>query len=356
MPRKAKALVPSDLVSNPATRRAFHQALNAWFKKDGRDLPWRRTHDPYAILVSEFMLQQTQVATVIPYFERWLVRFPDFNALAAAPEEEVLHAWQGLGYYARARNLHRAARFVAEQHGGELPDDPAVISELPGVGKYTAGAVGSFAFDRPVAAVDANIGRVLARIADFREPVDTPAGMAGLWEIAEALLPAKGGRLHNSALMELGALLCTPRQPQCLVCPIRPNCAATAPESLPVKKPRRKTVVLDEPCGWIEKDGKLLLERQTGSRWKGLWKLPRLEAAPSAEPIYEADYPFTHHRVRLKVFRTAAPKRAGEDQEWIPFGEIEAIAMTAPHRRAVEKLMTSRQAETANRTGASPRK
>jgi len=197
----------------------LRQQLARWFRQQGRDLPWRRTQDPYAILVSEFMLQQTQVATVIDYYTRWLARFPDFIALAAAGEADVLHVWQGLGYYARARNLHRAAQHVAGQYAGKLPDDLAVIAALPGVGRYTAGAVASFAFDRATPIIDANIARVLARVLNLSEPIDTKRGSEILWATAEALLPkrAHGGRLHNSALMELGALICTPRNPNCPV-------------------------------------------------------------------------------------------------------------------------------------------
>ena len=154
--------------TEPEKRSAVRRALIGWFARAGRDLPWRRTYDPYAVLVSEFMLQQTQVATVIPYYERWLARFPDAAALARAPEAEVLRAWEGLGYYARARNLHRAARAIVETRGGGFPTDLAAIAALPGVGRYTAGAVASFAFDLPAAAVDANIARVLARWLELR--------------------------------------------------------------------------------------------------------------------------------------------------------------------------------------------
>ncbi len=339
MPRKAKELpAPPPAVSFPHPQ-TLRSALAKWFARQGRDLPWRRTHDPYAILVSEFMLQQTQVATVRPYYERWLVRFPDFTALAAALEPEVLHAWQGLGYYARARNLHRAAKQVAQRHGGVLPGDLEAISQLPGVGRYTAGAVASFAFDLPAAAVDANIARVLARLSNYREPIDSSSGIAHLWAVAEMLMPAKVGRTHNSALMELGALICTPRKPACMICPVRAHCLASDPESLPVKKAARKTVALEENCGWIVAKGRLLLERQTGSRWRGLWKLPRLTESPDGgEPLYQADYPFTHHRVTLRVFCTKASPEPAANLQWFDAPGIEACAMAAPHRRAVTAL------------------
>ncbi len=168
-------------VNSAPSAALFRRSLLNWYRQNARDLPWRRTADPYAILVSEFMLQQTQVATVIPYYDEWLRRFPDFATLAAASENDVLHAWQGLGYYARARYLHAAAQFVMQNFGGELPADTAKIAQLPGVGRYTAGAIASFAFDLPEPIVDANIARVLARLTNYKIPIDTSAGRAHLW-------------------------------------------------------------------------------------------------------------------------------------------------------------------------------
>lgn len=313
-------------------------ALALWYRHAARDLPWRRTSDPYAILVSEFMLQQTQVATVIPYFERWMARFPGFSALAKASEAEVLGAWEGLGYYARGRNLHAAAREVHEQHGGKLPDDPEVIRRLPGVGRYTAGAVAAFGFDRSVAAVDANIARVLARLADCRERIDTPTGAAMIWSLAEALLPETGGRAHTSALMELGALVCIPRAPRCPACPVVHLCRATEPELLPVKAARRATVALLERCAWVVSGGCFLLERQTGRRWRGLWKLPPASGRAGSGVLYEAIYPFTHHRVTLQVYPGEIPPELSREQHWFPIIGWEA-ALPSPHRRAVETLL-----------------
>ncbi len=334
-----------DLQSNIQEPAAFRRALTAWFRDAARDLPWRRTRDPYAILVSELMLQQTQVATVIPYYERWLARFPDFAALAAAEEAEVLALWQGLGYYSRARNLHRAAQQVVAVHRGEIPRDAEVIRALPGVGRYTAGAVASFAFDLPEPLVDANVARVLARLLDVRVPIDTTSGQRALWEAATALVPRRGAGEFNAALMELGAILCTTRSPQCLLCPVRIHCrarvAGTAAE-LPKKKPRRKTVLLAEPCAWVLAKGRVLLELQTGARWRGLWKLPRLAEAPEAEPLLTADYPFTHHRVTLSVFGQPAPRKLGENQAWHAVESLPGLAMASPHRRAMEELLRRR--------------
>jgi len=337
----------SRVLAEPAAAR---RALAEWFGRQGRDLPWRRNTSPYAVLVSEFMLQQTQVATVIPYFERWLARFPDFATLAAADEHDVLSLWQGLGYYSRARNLHRAAQKVVAEFVGELPNDDTAIASLPGVGRYTVGAIASFAFDRPAATVDGNIARVLARLLDLRLPIDAKEGQARLWAAAQSLLPGNpkggGGRLHTSALMELGALLCLPRNPQCLICPVQSFCAASEPETLPIKKARPKTVELDEPCAWITRPGAILLEQQPGPRWRGLWKLPRLLEADSlseSKPIYRAEYPFTNHRIKLRVYIAPAPKTLPPGQSWIAHAQLEALPLTAPHRRAIENLLPKSQ-------------
>lgn len=324
----------------PDDRQRFRRTLASWFEKHGRDLPWRDTHDPYAILVSEMMLQQTQVATVIPYYERWMSRFPNVGELASASVAEVLSEWQGLGYYTRAHHLHRAAQAVMRQHGGIMPRTAEALQALPGIGRYTAGAIASFAYDQPAAAVDANIARVLARIFNIREPIDAEAGKGAVWEAAEFLLPARGGRIHTAALMELGALLCTPRKPTCLLCPAQPFCTAVRPESLPMKRARRETVQVLELCAWISTKRGVLLERQQGSRWKGLWKLPQLQAAePDAEPLWEEVYPFTHHRVTLRIFRNNSPRKLIESQQWFGREELEAVAVAAGHRRALNALL-----------------
>ncbi len=319
--------------------KLLREQLAAWFRANGRDLPWRRTTDPYAIMVSEFMLQQTQVATVIPFFERWLARFPDFSTLAAATEAEVLAVWQGLGYYSRARNLHRAAQQVVAEFGGALPPDPAEIARLPGVGRYTAGAIASFAFDLAVPAIDGNIARVLARLLDSHEPIDTKAGADILWRAAESLLAKGGGREHTSALMELGALICTPAKPQCLLCPVREECRTKDPDSLPIKKPRRKVVSMREDCAWIVRGRRILLAQQTGPRWRGLWKLPALSIPINGhEPVTFLTYPFTHHRVQLSVYHSPAPHRLAPNEQWFLSAELADIALAAPHRRAIEQV------------------
>ncbi len=328
----------------PENRREFQSALLEWFAQHGRDLPWRRTRDPYAILVSEFMLQQTQVITVLDYYRRWLERFPTVMALADALQEEVLRRWEGLGYYARARNLHRAAQIIRDEHGGEFPRNLKEIAALPGVGRYTAGAVYSFAYDLPAPIVDANIARVFARIIHLRIPVDTTPGHTALWATAEQLLPTENVRLYNNALMELGATICRTRSPQCLVCPVLSFCAAAPfnPELLPIKRARKPTVAMAEDCAWMVQGGRLLLEQGVGTRWKGLWKLPPLTepAPPGAEPLARLTYPFTHHQVTLRVFLPPNVSLSpGQHQAWHPLETIESVAVAAPHRRVMRQLL-----------------
>lgn len=322
-------------------RRAIRSALGRWFAVNGRDLPWRRTRDPYAILVSEFMLQQTQVATVIPFYHRWLARFSNFAALARADESAILRAWEGLGYYARARNLHAAAKFVTQNFGGELPASVEEIARLPGVGHSTAGAIASFAFDRPEPIVEVNIARVLARLTNCEIPIDTSAGRAHLWQTATALLPTTGARKHNSALMDLGAMICLPRRPRCGQCPVRSFCRAANPARLPLKRDKPKTVFLTEPHVFRFHRNRVLLE-QSRERWRGMWILPRLPVAPPRAPLLQIDFPFTHHRITLAVFARPCPRLPNDNQHWFPLREIEGLPVPSPHRRALAQLLPVR--------------
>jgi A/G-specific adenine glycosylase len=199
---------------------SFTRKLLAWYKRNGRDLPWRDTRNPYAILVSEFMLQQTQVSRVLEYFPRFMARFPTIDSLARSRPKAVMEQWDGLGYYARARNLHALAKEVVRRHDGTLPDTPEELRILPGVGRYTAGAVACFAFEKPVAAVDTNVKRVLSRVFDAKD----------VWKLADTMMPRDGKRAwrFNQAMMELGALVCTARAPKCPECPVRHDCRYTA--------------------------------------------------------------------------------------------------------------------------------
>jgi A/G-specific adenine glycosylase len=339
--RSTQEFSGSDCRFEPAVAEGIRAKLADWFAVTGRTLPWRDKPSPYAVLVSEFMLQQTQVVTVIPYFLRWMEALPNIADLASAPESTVLHLWQGLGYYSRARNLQRAAQVVLEQFQGLIPSDPALLKKLPGVGAYSAGAIASFAFDRAEAAVDANIARVLSRLANFQLPVDTPKGARHIWVLANELLPLNGGgRLHTSALMELGALVCVAKNPRCLECPIQKECAAVEPEQLPRKGPRRATVKMNEWAAWIVRDSEVLLEQQQGRRSGGLWKLPPLQEAGEGPVLFETVYPFTHHKVTLRMFEAPVPEVLGENQRWFALDTVLAdAALPSAHRRALQALL-----------------
>jgi len=311
--------------------REFHRSLHGWFRKKGRGLPWRRTRDPYAVLVSEFMLQQTTVAAVIPFYERWMKRFPDIVSLACSDEEQVLKLWEGLGYYSRARNLLRAAREIAARHGGTVPGDPDLLRGLPGIGSYTASAIAAFAFDHPVAVLDANIIRVVARVFDFRKLVADAKGKRFIERSARSLLPEKGGRLHSSALMELGATVCKSGNPDCLSCPVRRFCQAVAPEKIPLKA-RRKAMIHERDLRVFAcAKGQVYLAPSNGPRWKGLWVLP--PAPREGKILLEFPHIVTRHRIRMEISR--ARPRAG----WKSFDPAHLPPMPTPHRRALELLL-----------------
>ena len=318
--------------------RRFRRALLSWYRKNRRDLPWRRITDPYAILVSEFMLQQTQVATVIPYYEKWLRRFPDFATLAASSESDVLHAWQGLGYYSRARNLRSAAIAVMEKHGGILPRDPESIRALPGIGRYTANAVATFAFDQSLPIVEANIARVLSRVFDLQIPIDTGAGREALWSAAARILPRTNAGRHNSALMELGALVCGAR-PKCDSCPVQSFCQTTEPISLPRKKARPALQLRTEHHGFALRRRRVLLE-QSEDRWRGMWILPRLAKPPAHQPLHRSEFPFTHHRITLAVYSDGGAAASGI-RRWFPLDQLPSIPLPSPHRRALDDILAS---------------
>jgi A/G-specific adenine glycosylase len=318
----------------------FRRALLSWYRRNRRDLPWRRTTDPYAILVSEFMLQQTQVATVIPYHNEWLRRFPSFRALAAASEADVLHAWQGLGYYARARNLRATAIAVTEKYAGAFPQDMEMIRELPGIGRYTANAIATFAFNRSVPIVEANIARVLSRLFDIQSPIDTSVGREQLWSAASDLLPRRSAGVHNSALMELGALICGAR-PKCSACPVRTFCRTTEPAGLPRKKARPPLRLLTEPHGFTLRRRRVLLE-QSKERWRGMWILPRLSSTPTAhKPLHRSEFPFTHHRITLAVYPGTKVGKADRSQRWFSLRQLASIPLPSPHRRALNAILAT---------------
>lgn len=267
--------------------RELTSRLGAWFDVARRDLPWRRTRDPYAIWLSEVMLQQTRVATVVEYFGRFLERFPTVEALAAAEADEVLGAWSGLGYYRRARALHLGAREVVARYGGALPRDAAALRAIPGIGAYTAGAIASIAFGRREPLVDGNVARVLARVFGIDDDVRAPATAKRLWALAERLVPSDSPGRHNEALMELGATVCTPREPKCLVCPLRDLCVARREgrqDELPVVAKKRRPKVVRMAALVATRGAEVLLaKRSDDGAFAGMWEPPMVET-DGAEP------------------------------------------------------------------------
>jgi A/G-specific adenine glycosylase len=256
----------------------LHASLLRWYRRHRRELPWRQRRDPYSIWVAETMLQQTRSETARRYYPGFLRRFPTVSALARAPESAVLAAWSGLGYYARARHLRLAARQIVAQHGGELPADPRTLRTLPGVGRYTAGAVASIGFGVPAPVLDGNVARVLARLFMVRGAVRSPTVAATLWRIAEELVDRSSPGEWNQALMELGATLCTPRAPSCPRCPLRPRCVAHRTgraERLPDPPHPRPTRRVRRACVVLTHEGRvLLIRRDSGRLLRGLWEFP----------------------------------------------------------------------------------
>ena len=336
-----------DRIGGPAAATGFRGSLAAWFRREARDYPWRRTRDPYAILVSELMLQQTQIATVLGrgYYERWMRAFPDWASLAAAPEESVIKHWEGLGYYNRARHLHRTARLISEDHGGRFPQDPETALGLPGVGRYTVGAVLSFAYGLPLPLVDGNVGRVLARLLALGAAINSPAGLKVLWEWAADLLDHGDPGTHNSALMELGQRICRPTQPDCPACPVRAHCLAHRHDltaSLPVKAKAATVTRRVERVVLADRGGRIYLCPESGSRRRGLWRLPEIdgEAAADLAEILRFDYTITRYRVTLLVHAASVAWRpgAGPDREgaWFSLQDQEAWPpLGSPYRRAL---------------------
>jgi A/G-specific adenine glycosylase len=328
----------------------FRAVLAAWFERHGRRLPWRATIDPYAILVSELMLQQTRVATVISYYQRWLQLFPTLRYLAKADESEVLRAWQGLGYYNRARNLHNCAKILVAERNEKFPSAVDELLKLPGIGRYTAGAIASFAFDLPAPIVDANIERALSRLLNLQEPVDKPRGGRIIWDFASQYVKGSNPRLLNSALMELGATICLPRKPLCVICPVRSFCAARDPESLPRKRARQKIEQKTEFHFLALNEGRVLLEQNLGKRWHGLWTLPTL--APNSEPgphfdvnlpFLSLSYPITRFVVQLNVFLSEPPGTVTAGQVWHRLDMLESVPMPSPHRRALRLALEKKE-------------
>ncbi len=270
-------------LDSPQSLADFRRALLAWYRVHHRTLPWRQTQDAYAIWISEIMLQQTQVTTVIDYYRRFLERFPNVASLAAAAEQEVLTLWSGLGYYRRARQMHAAAQQIATQHAGSFPRSFDEVLSLPGIGRYTAGAIVSFAYGHRAPILEANTVRLFSRLIGLRQDPKTVASQRQLWSFAERILPRPGRRVAsvNQAVMELGSLICTPTQPDCDACPVRRFCAshqAGIQHQVPVRSPRPTFTPLHHALVVVQQAGKTLMRQNpTDGWWSGLWDFPRVD-------------------------------------------------------------------------------
>lgn len=329
--------VASGAVENNVS--AFRDQLLEWFRGEGRDYPWRRTRDPYAIFVSEVMLQQTRLAVVLGkgYFARFLAAFPTVQALAEAEEKALLRVWEGLGYYRRARMLQATAIAIRERHGGHFPHEEKELLALPGIGRYTAGALRSFAFDLPSPLVDGNVMRVFSRLYDDATPIDSTEGIKQHWQRAEDLLDRDHPRLFNSALMELGQRICKVGVPDCLACPVAIYCKTRTPETLPMKAKATTITSLEEHAVFVsDADGRILLHQEQGKRRGGLWRLPirEKEQLADAKLLHQMNYTITRYRVRLYVYEMAEIRML-DGESWVESEELEAHPMAAPYRKAL---------------------
>ena len=348
-------------------------ALLEWYDEVRRDLPFRRTRDPYAIWVSEVMLQQTQVATVLSYFTRWMQRFPNVKALASASEDEVLHAWQGLGYYSRARSLRRAAQAVVERFDGSLPGTVEELRSLPGIGPYSAGAIASIAFGERTPVVDGNVVRVLSRLFALRGDPNKAAQRKLIWERAAELVPSERPGDFNQALMELGATVCTPQNPRCALCPLRRHCRGLAlgvQEELPELPARATVTEVHMAAAVVHSRSRVLVVKLKADapRWASMWQFPNVERRPretaekaaeralselvaldaSAENIAaNVKHSVTRYRITLTAVACSAKStRLGklshvEQAAWKRPSELDDIAMPAAHRRIARAIATN---------------
>jgi A/G-specific adenine glycosylase len=341
---------------------SFSSRIVSWQERHGRhDLPWQRTRDPYRIWLSEVMLQQTQVATVIPYYERFLARFPTVRELGAAGEDDVLALWSGLGYYARARNLLRAAREVCARRDGVFPAAFAALANLPGIGRSTAGAIAAFASGERRAILDANVRRVLARHAGIEGDLSRSAALATLWNEAEARLPEERIESYTQGLMDLGSAVCLPREPQCLLCPVRDDCEARMSgrtSEIPGKKARGEKRRRGVAMLVVLASGDVLLEKRPPSGiWGGLWSLPEAELAMApaealardwgieavdVAPLAPFEHAFTHFTLEVTPWRIRARRAQrlaeGKPGTWLALAELDGAALPSPVRRLLRSL------------------
>lgn len=362
-PKKTSFDIPTEIKQKIATD------LLCWYDTAKRDLPWRRDKDPYRIWVSEIMLQQTRVETVIPYYERFIREFPDIYALAEALEDKVVKCWEGLGYYSRVRNLHTAVKEVATAYGGKVPDNPREFRTLPGVGDYTAGAVMSIAYDLPVAAVDGNVLRVFSRLVAIHEPVDMPLIKRGIAKLVKEMIPPGRAGDFNQALMELGALVCIPSNPRCDRCPIAQNCAgyqqgiaADLPNKRREKAPRKEMRVAGLLC---QEDTFLIVQRPGTGLLAGLWEFPGCEvrngetepealerlllgwglAVNGMEKFWDVSHTFSHIHWDVGVYFVQWSVKMQENiqpnRAWVTLEQMKDYAFPRVFKKIIERLQKS---------------
>ena len=336
--------------------------LLTWYHAQKRILPWRDHPDPYAVWVSEIMLQQTRVDTVIPYFEKWMKLFPTVKALASASEQDVLNAWEGLGYYSRARNLHKAAKVVAEKFNGELPRDLDDLRSLPGIGRYTVGAIASMAFRMDEPTLDGNLRRVFSRLFDVDEFADSPTGEKLLWELAAQNLPKGEAGDYNQALMDLGATICLPKNPRCLLCPLMSQCKARengTQELRPVLKPKKAVPSYVHVAAVVMERGRVLLsQRPAEGLLGGMWEFPnaRIDGDPAKalikglkaatqiqvkkkEALQVVEHAYSHFRVTVHPFvcdKVSVPK--DKNLKWVKLDELEDYPMGKVDRQIARQI------------------
>ena len=348
---------------------AFRERLLSWYHTHKRALPWREDRDPYRVWISETMLQQTRVDQALPYFERFMAAFPDVQTLARASLDQVLKCWEGMGYYARARNMHRAAQQIVEGFGGEIPSSMEHLASLPGIGPYTAAAVLSIAYDRDVAVLDGNVTRVLCRLFAIREEPTRSAVKKRLRELAHALLPQGKAAAFNQAMMELGALVCTPKSLQCASCPVQTFCQAHRsgdPEALPAKSPRKIKPHYDVSAGIIWRDGRILIaQRKPEGLLGGLWEFPGGKQEPGEtlegclkrevreeldleieveRPFMRVKHAYSHFRITLHTFHCryvrGDPRALGcADWRWVCPEELPVYAFPRADQKVLQALV-----------------
>jgi A/G-specific adenine glycosylase len=360
------------LTVTPVPDESFAADLLRWYDAAAVDLPWRRSRDPYHIWLSEIMLQQTQVTTVIPYFERFISAFPSVTALASAPLSDVLKRWEGLGYYSRARNLHRAAQVIVSEHKGKFPETAEALQKLPGIGRYTAGAIASIAFGERAAVLDGNVMRVLTRLYDIPDDITLAPTRRDLWGLAETLVPAERPGDYNQALMELGRTICRPRQPLCLACPVTAHCLAFqhgTQNQRPVKAPKPKTPHYDVTAGvvWNDSGQVLIAQRPAKGLLGGLWEFPggkvdpgeslpdclkrelREELAIEVEVgplLISVKHAFTHFKITLYAFEcrhlSGTPQALQcADWRWVRLADLDQFAFPRTDRKVIDALRSA---------------